>query len=307
MQDRKKEITKASWVGIIGNSILALLKIIFGIISRSMALIGDGIDSSTDIVISIITLFAAKIISKPPDREHAYGHHRAETIATIILAFIIFFAGAQLFMNSISKIFFKKTIEVPSNISIYITIISIIGKIFLAFYQYRVGKKTNSSMLIANGQNMRNDIIISSSVLVGLMFTFWFNLPILDSITATIISLWIIKVAYDIVIETNIELMDGVEDTTIYEEIFRAIDSIKGAYNPHRTRVRKLANFYIVDTDIEVDGNLNVLDGHKIAMEVEKSIKENVENVYDVIVHVEPIGNVEHDESFGLTEDMLEK
>lgn len=305
MENRSRQIARASWVGIIGNGLLALLKIIFGLFSGSMALVGDGIDSSTDVVTSFIILFAAKIISKPPDREHPYGHHRAETIATIILAFIIFFAGAQLFVRAISDILTKKAVEIPDSISIFIVIISIIGKILLAIYQYKVGKKTQSSMLIANGKNMRNDIIISTGVLIGLGFTFLLKLPIFDSITAILVSLWIIKAAYEIVMETNMELMDGVKDTTVYEEIFRSIVSIDGAYNPHRTRVRKLANLYIIDTDIEVKGTLNVLDAHKIAMKVEKSIKDNIVDVYDVIVHVEPLGNIEHNESYGLTEDML--
>ncbi|NLM13882.1 MAG: cation transporter [Epulopiscium sp.] len=305
MKNRTQQITRASWVGIIGNSILALLKILFGLLAGSMALVGDGIDSSTDVVTSFIMLFASKVMSKPPDREHPYGHHRAETIATTILGFIVFFAGAQLFVKGISDIISKMDKEIPSKVSVYIVIISILGKVFLAFYQYRIGKQTQSSMLIANAKNMRNDIAISTGVLVGLGFTYLLNLPVFDSITAILVSLWIIKAAYEIVIETNMELMDGVKDTTIYEEIFRTIESIQGAYNPHRTRVRKLANLYIIDTDIEVDGNLNVLDAHQIAMEVEEKIKENIQDVYDVIVHVEPIGNVEHNESYGLREGMF--
>lgn len=307
MDTREKEISRASWVGIIGNSILAVLKISFGLISGSMALVGDGIDSSTDIVTSFIILFAAKIISKPPDREHPYGHHRAETIATVILAFIIFFAGAQLIINTVSGLLEDTKANLPTSISIYIVIVSIIGKIFLAFYQYKIGKKTQSSMLIANGKNMRNDIIISIGVLVGLAFTFLLNLPIFDSIAAIIVGLWIVKAAYDIVMETNMELMDGVEDTTIYKEIFNTIDKINGAHNPHRTRVRKMSNLYIIDTDIEVDKSLSILEAHNIAMEVETGIKENIKDVYDVIVHIEPLGNIENNESFGLTEEMLNK
>ncbi|HOA82043.1 MAG TPA: cation diffusion facilitator family transporter, partial [Defluviitaleaceae bacterium] len=286
MDKREKKITRASWVGIIGNGILAVLKVSFGLISGSLALVGDGIDSFTDIVTGFIILFAAKIMSKPPDREHPYGHHRAETIATVLLAFIIFFAGAQLIINTVSALLSTESVALPSAISIYIVIISILGKIFLAFYQYRIGQDTQSSMLIANSKNMRNDILISIGVLLGLIFTYLFNLRIFDSIAALIIALWIIKEAYDIVMETNIELMDGVEDTKIYQEVFDAIDKVEGVYNPHRTRIRKMSNLFIIDTDIEVDKNLTVCEAHNIAMEVEKSIKENIKDVYDVIIHV---------------------
>lgn len=305
MDKREKKISRASWVGIIGNGILAVLKVFFGLISGSMALVGDGIDSFTDIVTGFIILFAAKIMSKPPDREHPYGHQRAETIATVLLAFIIFFAGAQLLINTVPAIFSKEEMDLPSAIAIYIALISILGKLFLAFYQYKIGKLTQSSMLIANSKNMKNDILISVGVLFGLLFTFLLKLPVFDFITAIIIALWIIKEAYEIVIESNMELMDGVEDTNIYQEVFDAIDQIEGVYNPHRTRIRKMSNLYIIDTDIEVDQNLTVLEAHKIAMKVEKIIKEKIQDVYDVIVHVEPLGNIEHNESYGLSQKML--
>ncbi|HPT75424.1 MAG: cation transporter [Epulopiscium sp.] len=305
MDKREKKISRASWVGIIGNGILAVLKVFFGLISGSMALVGDGIDSFTDIVTGFIILFAAKIMSKPPDREHPYGHQRAETIATVLLAFIIFFAGAQLLINTVPAIFSKEETDLPSAIAIYIALISILGKLFLAFYQYKIGKLTQSSMLIANSKNMKNDILISVGVLFGLLFTFLLKLPVFDFITAIIIALWIIKEAYEIVIESNMELMDGVEDTSIYQEVFDAIDQIEGVYNPHRTRIRKMSNLYIIDTDIEVDQNLTVLEAHKIAMKVEKIIKEKIQDVYDVIVHVEPLGNIEHNESYGLSQKML--
>ena len=244
-------------------------------------------------------------MSKPPDREHPYGHQRAETIATVLLAFIIFFAGAQLLINTVPAIFSKEETDLPSAIAIYIALISILGKLFLAFYQYKIGKLTQSSMLIANSKNMKNDILISVGVLFGLLFTFLLKLPVFDFITAIIIALWIIKEAYEIVIESNMELMDGVEDTSIYQEVFDAIDQIEGVYNPHRTRIRKMSNLYIIDTDIEVDQNLTVLEAHKIAMKVEKIIKEKIQDVYDVIVHVEPLGNIEHNESYGLSQKML--
>ncbi len=302
---RTKVIQKASWVGIIGNAFLSIIKITAGILSGSFALLGDGIDSATDIVTSIVTLFTSKIVDRPPDKGHPYGHGRAETVATKALSFIIFFAGAQLAYLSIKSISSGAERSVPELYAIYFVIISIFGKAFLAFYKYKAGKKVNSSMLIADSKNMMNDILISFSVLLGLIFTFIFKMPLLDMITALIVSIWIMKVAFDIFLETSIELMDGLEDQTIYNKVFNATCGVEGVRNPHRTRIRKINTMYVIDMDIEVDGNLTVTEGHDISKKVHDCIQNQIENIYDVIIHVEPIGNEEETEKFGLSKDSI--
>ena len=136
-------------------------------------------------------------------------------------------------------------------------------------------------MLTANAINMRNDVIISSGVLLGLIFTFIFKLPILDSITGLIISLFIIKSSISIFIDSNVELMDGVKDVNVYNKIFEAVEQVPGASNPHRVR------------------------SHQIADSVEKSIKSSIDNVYDILVHVEPAGECQTDEKFGIDKGMV--
>lgn len=300
---RIKQIEKASWIAIIGNAILAIVKIILGLISGSLAVVGDGIDSSSDIVTSLITLLTSKIISKPPDRIHPYGHSRADTIAAKVLAFVIFFAGAQLALSTFNRILDGISREVPAVLAIYVTIFSIFGKLFLAYNQHKTGKKTESSMLIANAKNMKNDVIISTGVLIGVIFTIFLKMPILDLVTAFIISMFIMKSAIDIFMETNTELMDGIMDPSIYNDIFQAISTIRGVYNPHRTRIRKIGNMYIIDLDIEVEGTLSVALAHIKAVEVEDVIKNKIKNIYDIIVHVEPLGNIEQKEKYGLSKD----
>lgn len=301
--DRTYQIKKASWIGIIGNSFLAVAKIVIGFIAGSYAVIGDGIDTSTDIITYIIILFTARIIAKPPDKKFPYGYKKAETSATKILAFVIFFAGAQLLISTSKQLFEDVSRELPSMIAIYVTIFSIVGKSILAIWQFRIGKKIDSNMIIANARNMRNDILISLSVLIGLTFTFLLNMPMLDNVTALIVSLWIIKEAIGIYRESNLEMMDGVKDTNIYHKIIKAVDQVEGAFNPHRIRVRNLANMHLIALDIEVDQDIKVRDAHEISKKVESKLKENIENIYDILVHIEPLGNVEHDETFGISEN----
>jgi cation diffusion facilitator family transporter len=305
-RERSARIELISWVAIAGNLLLALLKIIAGIRAGSLAVLGDGIDSTTDIVASGITLFAARIIAKPPDREHPYGHFRAETIATKTLSFIIFFVGAQLALSTVHRIISSEYGGVPGIAALYAAAISIVGKVALSVLLSRSGKKLDSSMLRANGKNMQSDVLISTGVLAGVVFTQAFRMPLLDSIAALLISLWIMRTAFTIFMESNMELMDGLGDQTVYPVIFKAVDETSGAVNPHRTRVRKLGNMYIIDLDIEVDGKKTVTEAHNIAEQVEHTIKQRVDNVYDIMVHVEPKGNVELNERFGITDPEVE-
>jgi cation diffusion facilitator family transporter len=300
MNERSSILKKASIIALLGNAALAASKLVVGFLSGSLAVVGDGIDSSTDVIIAIVALFTARIVDKPGDREHPYGHSRAETVATTVLAFIVFFAGSQLLVRTASALIGGEAAELPSAMAIYVTAVSIVGKLILSWSQFYFGKKTGSSMLMANGKNMRSDVVISASVLVGLVFTFIFKLPILDRVTALLVSFWIIKVAAGIFREANTELMDGTEGKGPYGEIFAAVSSVPGAGNPHRTRVRRLGSLLIVDLDIEVEPSLSVAAAHDIAVAVERAIKAALPEVYDVIVHVEPKGNKE-DERFGIS------
>ncbi|MFP4024642.1 MAG: cation diffusion facilitator family transporter [Thiohalospira sp.] len=303
-ENRNHQIKIASWVGIVGNSILAVAKILIGFISGSFAVIGDGIDTTTDILTYFITLLAARIMNKPPNYKFPYGYNRAEAVATKALSFVIFFAGAQLFFSAIVRIIKNEPHQIPTLLAVYVTVFSILSKTALAVYQLRVGKKIDSNMLIANGKNMRNDILISSSVLLGLLFIHFFHLPVLDLITAMLIGAWVMRSGYGIFMESSRELMDGTDNPDLYYKIFDAVEEV-GAVNPHRVRIRKHSNMYTVGLDVEIDGELSIEEGHKIAKKVEINIKTRIENVYDVLVHIEPKGNKEK-EKYGLSRDNID-
>jgi cation diffusion facilitator family transporter len=305
--NRSQIIARASWVGIFGNGVLALLNVGFGIWGHSLALIGAGIDTVTDVAASIVTLLAGRIVDKPPDEKHPYGHGRAETIATKLLSFIIFFAGTQLVLSTVSHLFSDSVRRLPAFITIVIAGISIVGKLFLALLKWRAGKKAHSSMLIADAKNMTMDIFISASVLIGIYFTLRLSMPMVDTLLGLGVGLYIMKVGYGIFMETNMELMDGLQDQDLYRQVCRAVLAVEGVQNPHKMRIRKLNTSYVIDIDIEVDGGLTVQEGHNLAMQVEESIHTRVKNVYDVNVHVEPVGNLETEERFGLSQECLQK
>ena len=297
---RDKVVSRSLWISTIGNLLLSVAKIVVGFVSGSLAVISDGIDSATDVIISIVMVFTACIMHKPPDQKYVYGYEKAEVIATKVLSMIIFYAGMQMFISSVQTMFSDEPRTIPSVIAIYVTVFSMAGKLLLALYQYRQGKKINSSLLTANAVNMRNDVLISLGVLVGLLFTFVFKLPVLDAVTSMIISLFIIKSAISIFMESNIELMDGVKDESVYDKIFEAVAEIPEVSNPHRVRSRMIGNMYMISLDVEVNGDITLNEAHEIANRVEDSIKQKVVNVYDVVVHVEPLGKCHPKEQFGI-------
>ncbi len=295
MDNHPKTIVKASWVGVVGNAILSLLKIVVGIISGSLAVIADGIDSASDIVTSLITLFTARIMMRPPNIRYPYGYMKADTIATKALAFVILFAGAQLAISTIRNFMAGNERDLPGMLAIYVTIVSIIGKFLLARHQLSKGKQTNSEMLKANARNMQNDVLISVSVLVGLVFTFLLEMPVLDSVTALFVSIWILKVGFQIFMQTNRDLMDANTDPGLYKKVFGAVDQVEGAANPHRVRIRKIGNYYMVALDLEVNGDISSREAHEICVKVEDLIRRDLDNVFDIMIHIEPAG-FEHDE-----------
>jgi cation diffusion facilitator family transporter len=267
--------------------------------------VADGVDSSSDIITSVITLITANLLMKPPDKKYPYGYEKADTIATKALSFIIFFAGAQLLIATVQKFIHGNVVAPPTPMAVYVTIISIVGKLLLSRHQFRAGKRTGSAMLVANGKNMQNDVVISVSVLAGLAGIYIFKVPLLDTITAFLVSIWVLRVAYKIYMQTSLELMDGTKDCTIYNKIFEVIDSVEGAHHPHRVRARNIGHKVMIAIDLEVDGDLSLREAHEIAHRVEDALKENIENVFDVAIHIEPIGDEIEEKAFGVNKNSL--
>ena len=297
-------IKTASLTALFGNLVLAAIKIGAGIYAGSLAVIGAGIDTSVDVLISIMTLFVSRVISRPADETHPWGHGRAETVATALLSFMLFFAGAQLILGAGRDIISGAEREVPSLPALAAILISITGKILLAWSQYLFGKKAGSLMLKANAKNMFADVLLSVGVLAGLAFSIYLNIAVIDSWAALLVGMWVIKSALGIFLEANTELMDGGSNREYYRHVFDAVNSVEEAGKPHRVRMRRIAGLWDIDIDIEVPPGKTVIEAHWIAYKVEKAIKARMENVYDIMIHVEPQGNLESEE-FGLSEESL--
>ena len=297
--ENMRQVLRALYVSIVGNGVLAVAKLLVGFLGGSFAVVSDGIDSASDVAISIVMIVTARIMERKPNKKYVYGYAKAESIATKILSLVIFFAGAEMFISALGHLFSDEPSVMPDTIAIYVTLFSIVCKLLLSVYQTTVGKRAGSSMLVANGINMRNDMIISSSVLVGLFFSFVLNVPVLDSVTALLVSCFIVRSAIKIFMDSNVELMDGVKDVSIYQKIFDALHKVEGIGNPHRVRSRSIGGKYMITLDVEADGDMTLSQAHSLANQVEQSIRESIPEVYDIVVHIEPFGT-HPEEVFGV-------
>ena len=309
-----KLISLAGWIALWGNLSLAVIKIVAGSMAGSLAVLGDGLDSATDVSIACMTLIISRIIQQPSDQQHPWGHGRAETTATMVVAFIIFYAGMQLSLSAGGKLLQyiiqlvqgteTTQITATSTILLIVSLISIAGKLLLAWSQYRLGKKAGSIMILANAKNMVTDSIISISVLVGLAAARLLSLPVLDPLVAFLVGLWVLKNAISIFMQMNLELMDGNHDKELYHRLFAAVKTVQGVSNPHRVRIRKIAAHWDIDMDIEVDPDITLHDAHELAEQVEAAVRNAIPDVYDIVVHMEPEGHGDHhrQEQYGLSE-----
>jgi cation diffusion facilitator family transporter len=283
-----KRLKKVTWAGLLSNILLAAFKFTVGVIGKSQAVVADAVHSLSDVGTDFAVLFGVKFWSSPADSEHPYGHWRIETLVTAIIGIVLFAVGIEIAYNSITTI--KEVHKVgPSMIAIYGPIISIIVKEVLYHWTKSVGEKINSKALIANAWHHRSDALSSAPVLIA-VFLAAINpkLIIIDHIGACIVSIFIIKVSWDILKESFGELVDVSAPNKDINKIKDVTMKVTGVKSIHAVRTRKLGQGLHVDLHVLVDGNVTVKEGHDISEEVKKELLEKGPNIFDVVVHLEP-------------------
>ena len=203
LRENTRSIIVATWVGIIVNTLLAILKGIGGVLSGSKALLADALHSASDIVGSIVILFAVKVAVKPPDEEHPYGHGKAENVGSIIIALLLIVVGIEISISS-AKVFFGELPTAPGKLALIIIIISILVKEALFYYKLYLGKKHSSTALISEAWHHRSDSLSSLAALIGVgaamlgEFLGWSFLVYSDAVAGIVVSIIVIKIGYQL-------------------------------------------------------------------------------------------------------------
>ena len=285
--DRFKSTKIASMLGIIGNLFLLIIKGIVAFLSGSQAMIADAFNSAGDIFSSLMTYVGNRISCKKADDDHNLGHGKAEYIYSMLISISMLLMATFVLKDSIKSLFYgsKYTFSIWL---IVVCIVTIIVKFSLFLYTNTLYKKHNNLLILANSKDHLNDTIITSLNLISCVLSSY-NIFFLDGIVGSIISIWIMYTAIKLFIESYNVLMDK---SISIETKNKVLDIIK-----EEKQVKKVIHFnstpvgykYQISFTIYVDGNMSTFDSHEIANNLEEKIIDEVEEIYLVVIHVNPM------------------
>ncbi|MFJ7185966.1 cation diffusion facilitator family transporter [Lysinibacillus xylanilyticus] len=275
---------KGAWLSIGTYIILSSIKLTIGYIGTSEALKADGLNNTTDIIASIAVLIGLRIAQIPPDSNHQYGHLRAETVASLVASFIMLIVGLQVLIISIKSLW-EPTDIAPSLLTAYVAIGSAVVMYIVYRYNLALSQKIKSAAVKAAAYDNRSDALVSIGTAIGI-FGAIFGFPIIDTITALLVALLIIKTAVEIFWEAVQSLTDAF-DVEEVETLSVLIRNVEGVIELIDFKGRAHGNMHFIDVTVTVDPYLNVFESHRITEEIEKTV--NHENSFcQVLVHIEP-------------------
>ncbi|MDR0921509.1 MAG: cation diffusion facilitator family transporter [Lactobacillales bacterium] len=279
-----KTAEKGAVISIIAYIVLATSKIIIGNWANSNALRADGLNNFTDILSSLAVLIGLRISRRPPDDDHAYGHWKLETVASMITSFIMLMVGLEVLGSAITKIV-HHTYSAPDAVSAWVGIFSAIVMYAVYFYNKRLAKKVKSPALLAAAKDNLSDAWTSIGTSVAI-FAAIFKINILDSIAAVVIAILILKTAFDIFRESAFSLSDGFNEELLpeYKKLIMSINGVKGV---RTIRGRTYGANIFLDVVVLMDPTLTVMQSHYITEIIEKKLQEEY-GIFDTDVHVEP-------------------
>ncbi len=284
--DRYNSTKRAGILGIFGNIFLLIIKAIVGFASNSQSMIADAANSAGDIFASLMTFIGNRIASEPGDKTHNFGHGKAEYIFSLFISISMVFVAAKLLYDSTLSLILQETF-LFSWFLVAVCIVTIVVKLFLFIYTYKLSKKYNNILLEANMKDHRNDCIVTTftliSILLSLANVYWF-----DGIVGIGISIWICYTGIKILIESYNVLMDTSIDNNTEKMILDIAHSYKDIKNLDEISSTPVGYQYIIVLTIYVDGNLSTFDSHKLADSLEQDITK-LDKIYKTIIHVNPI------------------
>ncbi|MDQ0256386.1 cation diffusion facilitator family transporter [Evansella vedderi] len=277
------------------------MKGIIGWIAGSRALIADAAHSASDVPGSIAVLAGLRTAQKPPDKEHPYGHGKAENIATIVVAILLIGVGVEIAFSSF-KILFGEIPMAPKGVALVAIVISILGKELLFQYKNRLAKKINSSALQAEAWHHRSDALSSFAALIGVLGAILgqhLNYPILlyfDPLAGVVVSLVVIKIGFSLGKEASLIMLEQVLDAEKTKLFIRTVTTIDSVKRVDELLARTHGHYIVVDIKVSVDPTISVEEGHLIAKEVKRSLLTNHSDIKRVFVYINPY-RIEEDRS----------
>lgn len=285
--ERYREIRKVTLIGSLVDLVLGVVKIAFGYVTGSQALIADGVHSLSDLATDFLVLFAAKHAHREADEDHPYGHGRIETLATVALGVALLAVAVGISIDAFRRMLTEQNLLHHGTWALGIALLSVVSKEAIYHYTLRVARRLRSNMLHANAWHSRTDAISSIIVVIGVggaMAGFSY----LDAVAAIAVALMIAKIGWDLLWTSLQELIDRALEPEQVEDIRLRILDVDGVRDCHMLRTRMSGGDSLVDVHIQVDPVLSVSEGHQIGESVRKQLISEIDHVADVTVHIDP-------------------
>lgn len=287
--EKKKLGYLEGYISVFLNFSLFVLKFLVGKKVGSVAMMADAWHTLSDTLTSIVVIIGFWLSAKPADKEHAFGHGKAESVASVIIGTLLAVVGANFFYESIKKLIYKQGMSF-SQLAILVFALSAVLKEALAQFSFWAGRKADSSSLRADGWHHRSDAIASALIVIGALFSqkIWW----LDGVMGLGVSLLIVKASYDIVKSSSSYLIGEAPDRKKLDRIAESIqEEFPDLEGIHHLHVHHYGEHHEVTAHLKVPGNMSVEEAHEIASRVEELVKKEFNG--DVTIHVEP---EKHDE-----------
>jgi cation diffusion facilitator family transporter len=295
-KQRERQIYKVTIAGSIVSLLLILVKFPAGIIGRSAAMIADAVHSLSDFVTDIVVIVFVKTSQKPKDKDHAYGHGKFETLATLIIGIVLLGVGLGIAwsgVNSIFSVLRGDLLPSPGIIAFLAALATIASKEILYRYTIIKGKKLNSPALVANAWHHRSDALSSIGTAIGIGGAIFLGdkWTILDPLAALVVSFFIVRMSVQLIKPCLDELLERSLPEETKQEIEALVNGFKDVSQLHNLHTRKIGNYYAIEFHIRMDGNKSLLETHARITEIEQKLKEQYGSKTHVTIHVEPLIN----------------
>ena len=283
-----REVRRITWIGLAINVLLAAVKFLVGYLGASQAVIADAVHSLSDSVTDFAVIFGVKFWSAPPDDDHPYGHRRIESLVTTAIGLVLVAVAIGIVSKALIAMREPHIIQ-AGWVAITGPSISIVLKEILFRWTIRVGRRVKSSAVIANAWHHRSDAFSSVPALIAVGASVinpkW---AFVDHVGALIVSIFILKVSWDIIRSSLVELTDGGVSESDRETIEKIASGINGVEEVHAIRTRKVGPNIFVDLHVLVAPEMSVRRGHDISEEVKQVLIAKGPDILDVVVHLEP-------------------
>ena len=285
----QKVANKVSFVTIIGNVVLSIMKLLAGVIAHSSAMISDAIHSASDVFSTFIVMIGIKLSSKSADKEHPYGNESVYCVGAIVLSIVLLITGLGIGADALKDITQGdySNLQVPGMLALIAAIVSIASKEGMYWYTRHYAKKIDSSALMADAWHHRSDAFSSIGALVGIAGA-RMGFPVMDSIASLVIFLFIVKAAYDIFKDAMDKMVDHSCDEETENQIRENVKQNQNVQGIDLLQTRIFGNKIYVDMEIALDGSMPLQEAHNIAESVHDSIEQNFPKVKHIMVHVNP-------------------